>query len=362
MKCLSVVGARPQFIKSAVVSREIRRIKDITETLIHTGQHYDVNMSRVFFDDMEIPRPDYNLNVGSGTHGIQTGLMLIRLEECVLKEKPDIILVYGDTNSTLAGALVGAKLHIPVAHVEAGLRSFDMRMPEEINRVLTDRISSILFCPSEVAVTNLKKEGIIKGIYNVGDVMYDAMLFYQELAMKKSNILKKFHLEDREYILATVHRDFNTDNRDNLKNIIDAFIECDETIVFPAHPRTVKMLKGFGLYDRILSARNVKLIEPVGYLDFIRLEMGAKKIITDSGGVQKEAYFHHIPCITLRDRTEWVELVEKGWNVLVGTDKERILIAIRDFSVNQQYENNIYGDGKAGKKIVEVIRGQEWRA
>ena len=355
MKCLSVVGARPQFIKAAVISRRIRSKKNMKEILVHTGQHYDTNMSKVFFDDMGIPEPDYNLNVGSGSHGVQTGLMLIRLEECVMNEKPDVILVYGDTNSTLAGALVGAKLHITVAHVEAGLRSFDMRMPEEVNRVLTDRISSLLFCPSRVAVDNLRKEAITNGVHNVGDVMYDAILYYRDMAVKKSNILKELSLNDEEYILATVHRDFNTDDPRNLKNIIDAFVECKEKIVFPAHPRTVKTLKEFKLYDKVLTAGNVKLIKPVGYLDFIRLEIGAKKIVTDSGGIQKEAYFLHTPCITLRESTEWVELVEKGWNVLVGMDEEKILSAINLFSVNSSYDDNMYGDGSAGKKIIEIL-------
>jgi len=355
MKCLSVVGARPQFIKAAVISRKIRSKKNMKEILVHTGQHYDTNMSKVFFDDMGIPEPDYNLNVGSGSHGVQTGLMLIRLEECVMNEKPDVILVYGDTNSTLAGALVGAKLHITVAHVEAGLRSFDMRMPEEVNRVLTDRISSLLFCPSRVAVDNLRKEAITNGVHNVGDVMYDAILYYWDMAVKKSNILKELSLNDEEYILATVHRDFNTDDPRNLKNIIDAFVECKEKIVFPAHPRTVKMLKEFKLYDKVLTAGNVKLIKPVGYLDFIRLEIGAKKIVTDSGGIQKEAYFLHTPCITLRESTEWVELVEKGWNVLVGMDEEKILSAINLFSVNSSYDDNMYGNGSAGKKIIEIL-------
>ena len=302
-KILSVVGARPQFVKAASVSREIR--KRFKEVLVHTGQHYDRNMSPIFFEELSIPKPDYNLEIGSGPHGEQTGRMLIEIEKVLLKEKPDIVLVYGDTNSTAAGALAGAKLHIPVAHVEAGLRSYNRSMPEEINRVIADHLSDLLFCPTETAVRNLSKEGITEGVFNVGDVMYDALIANRKVAESKSKILETMNLKPKTYLFATIHRAENTDEEKNLKNIIEAFGESGEVIILPIHPRTRKMIEKFGLE----FTENVKVIEPVGYLDSTELQANAKKVVTDSGGVQKEAYMLKVLCITLREETEWVETV-----------------------------------------------------
>ena len=356
MKVATVVGARPQFIKMAPVSRELR--KHLDEIVIHTGQHYDYEMNRVFFEQLKIPEPDYYLGVGSGSHGYQTGEMLKKIEEVLMREEPDIVLVYGDTNSTLAGALAAVKLHIKVvAHVEAGLRSFDKRMPEEVNRVLTDHVSDYLFAPTETAVKNLHNEGIKDGVYLTGDVMYDALLYNIKIARKESKILKRLGLSPGEYLLATVHRAENTDSRRRLENIIEAFIESGELIVFPAHPRTKKYLKRYSLTKRIEKAENVLMIPPVGYLDMLTLEKNARKILTDSGGVQKEAYFLKVPCITLRERTEWIETVEDGWNVLVGADKEEILRATMEFEPRGGTYTYRFGDGKASKRIVRVLSG-----
>jgi len=356
MKIATIVGARPQFIKMAPVSRELEKV-GIDEIIIHTGQHYDYEMNRIFFEQLKIREPDYHLGVGSGSHGYQTGEMLKRIEEVLMKEEPDLVLVYGDTNSTLAGALAAVKLHIKVAHVEAGLRSFDKRMPEEINRVLTDHVSDLLFAPTETAVKNLHNEGIKEGVYLTGDVMYDALLYNIKIARKKSRILEELGIKPKEYLLVTVHRAENTDNRENLENIIEAFIESDELIVFPAHPRTQKYLKTYRLMEKIENAANIILIPPVGYLDMLVLEENAKKILTDSGGVQKEAYFLKVPCITLRDRTEWVETVEDGWNVLVGADKRRILRVIKEFRPNGKTYTHKFGDGTASKKITKILGG-----
>jgi len=353
MKIATIVGARPQFIKMAPVSKELRKYFD--EVVIHTGQHYDYEMSKIFFEQLNIPEPDYYLGIGSGTHGYQTGEMIKRIEEVLIKEKPDLVLVYGDTNSTLAGALAAVKLHIKVAHVEAGLRSFDKKMPEEVNRVLTDHISDLLFCPTETAVKNLYNEGIKNGVYLTGDVMFDALLTNIQIAERNSKILSELGLKPRDYCLATVHRAENTDNRRNLENIINAFIESEELIVFPTHPRTIKFLKVYGLLDKLEKADNVLLIKPVSYLDMLVLEKNAKKILTDSGGVQKEAYFLKVPCITLRDRTEWIETVEDGWNVLVGANKEKIIKAIKEFKPGGETYSYKFGDGKASKRIAEII-------
>ncbi|AHF81262.1 non-hydrolyzing UDP-N-acetylglucosamine 2-epimerase [Thermococcus paralvinellae] len=353
MKVVTVVGARPQFIKMAPVSRELRKYFD--EIIVHTGQHYDYEMDRIFFEELSIPEPDYHLGVGSGSHGYQTGEMLKKIEEVLIKEKPDLVLVYGDTNSTLAGALAAVKLHIKVAHVEAGLRSFDKRMPEEVNRVLTDHVSDYLFAPTETAVENLYNEGIRKGVYLTGDVMYDALLSNIKIAQKKSRILEELGLKSKKYLLATVHRAENTDNRKNLENIIEAFIESNELIVFPAHPRTQKYLKAYNLIEKVKKAENILLINPVGYLDMLVLEENARKILTDSGGVQKEAYFLKVPCITLREKTEWVETVEDGWNILVGADKEKIIKAIRQFEPAGETYTYKFGNGKASKKIVKIL-------
>ena len=351
-KMASIVGARPQFIKAGPVSRIIR--KKAHEILIHTGQHYDDNLSRIFFDELGIPQPDYNLEVGSGSHGYQTGLMLERIEKVLLTEKPDCVLVYGDTNSTLAGALAAAKLHIPVGHVEAGLRSFDRDMPEEINRVLVDQCSNWLFCPTKTAVKNLKRGKITGSICLTGDVMFDAAIQFGDMAEKRSTILTDLGLTAKTYCLCTVHRAKSTDIFNHLNGVVQAIIETEERVVFPLHPRTREALKRFGLMELLERSDHVLPLDPVSYLDMIQLEKNAKKILTDSGGVQKEAYFFHVPCITLRDETEWVETVEDGWNILVGTDTGHILQALRTFlpSSKQRFS---FGDGHASEKIVTYL-------
>lgn len=348
-KILTVVGARPQFIKAASVSRELR--KEFKEVLVHTGQHYDENLSDIFFEELEIPKPDYNLAIGSGPHGKQTGEMLNRIEEVIFKEKPDAVLVYGDTNSTLAGALAASKLLVPVYHIEAGLRSFNKAMPEEQNRILTDHVSTLLFSPTKTAVSHLKKEGITYGIYNVGDVMYDSVLYNLELAKKKSNILDKLNLEKGSYILSTIHRAENTNSRERMENIVGALNESNEKIILPLHPRTINYLKEYDLKFE----DNIKVIDPIGYLDMLILLNNSKKILTDSGGIQKEAYFLGIPCITMRDETEWVETVEHGWNVLVGADYKEIKNAMNSFSGGVG-KPECFGDGKASEKIVAIIK------
>ncbi len=350
MKIASIIGARPNFIKLAPVSREIRG--KFNEIIIHTGQHYDYEMDKVFFDELGIPEPDYHLDVGSGSHGEQTGEMLKRVEKVLIREEPDLILVYGDTNTTLAGALAASKLHIKVGHIEAGLRSFDRRMPEEINRILVDHCSDLLFCPTKTAVKNLEKEGIVRGVYLTGDVMVDALQRSIGIAERNSRILEKLNLGLRDYYLATIHRAENTDDFKRLKAIVEAFCEIGN-IVFPCHPRTEKCLKNFGLWDTL---KQVKVIKPVGYLDMLILEKNAKKIITDSGGVQKEAYIFRVPCITLRENTEWIETVEDGWNLLVEADKEKIVKVVREFEPRNK-QRNVFGDGVASRKIAEIIGG-----
>jgi len=350
MKIASIVGARPNFIKMAPVSIEIR--KEFEEILIHTGQHYDYEMDKVFFEELNIPEPDYHLGVGSGSQGYQTGEMIKRIEEVLMKENPDLVLVYGDTNTTLAGALAAVKLHIKVGHIEAGLRSFDKRMPEEINRALTDHCSDLLFCPTETAVGNLKREGVTKDVYLTGDVMVDGLKENIGIAEKKARILNELDLKPKEYYLATVHRAENTDDFNKLKSIVDAFCAI-ENLVFPCHPRTEKYLKDYGLWDRLVE--NVNVIKPVGYLDMLVLEKNAKKILTDSGGVQKEAYIFKVPCITLRENTEWVETVEDGWNVLVGASREKIVEVVNKFEAKGK-QRNIFGEERASEKVVEVVR------
>ncbi len=348
MKIITIVGARPQFIKAAPVSKTLRTEHE--EIIIHTGQHYDANMSDIFFNELKIPRPDYNLEIGSGSHGMMTGRMLEKLEEIYLKEKPDFVLVYGDTNSTLAGALAASKLLIPVIHIEAGLRSFNKAMPEEQNRILTDHISDLLLVPTEDAIKNLTNEGIKKGIHNVGDVMYDAVLMFKEIAKSKSGLLKELDVNSGEYILTTIHRAENTNDINRLRNMIEALNESGEKIILPLHPRTKKFIEGYGLNFN----ENIKVIDPIGYLEMLMLEENSKMIVTDSGGVQKEAYFMGKPCITMRDETEWVETVACGWNVVVGTDKNKILDNIRNFKPTS-IQQSIFGDGNAAQKILNII-------
>lgn len=370
MKITTIIGARPQFIKAAPVSRAIAEHNRLTEVIIHTGQHFDADMSDVFFNELNIPKPDYNLGINSASHGAMTGRMLEKIEEILIKEKPDWVLVYGDTNSTLAGALAAAKLHIPVAHVEADLRSFNREMPEEHNRVLTDHCVDILFCPTETAVNNLRNEGftnIVTNPYslplvtNVGDTMYDAVLQFSEIVQRQSTILEDLGIKSKEYLLATVHRPYNTDIPENLQNIISAFLEINELIIFPVHPRTKQCLadlKTTSVFS-VNSVRDSKLKfipPPVGYLDMLVLEQNAKAILTDSGGVQKEAYFHGVPCITLREETEWVELVEHRFNKVAGSMTENILKGFRDMmAIEHDFSLQLYGDGNAGKKIVSIL-------
>lgn len=359
---ITIIGARPQFIKAAVLSRTIRQEKwknSFREIIIHTGQHYDANMSEIFFREMDIPDPDYNLNIGSGTHGKMTGEMLIHIEEVLLSEKPDIVLVYGDTNSTLAGALAASKLLIPLAHVEAGLRSFWKAMPEEQNRIITDHLSEFLFCPTVTACENLKNEGIVKGVKLSGDIMLDASTFYQKKVnenIKKypDNLARKLNISvdflHDGFSLLTVHRAENTDNPQNLKNIISAINKSKIPSIFPVHPRTRKLLDNLNIkFDS-----HVKLIDPIGYLDMLELEMRCKFIVTDSGGVQKEAFFTKKPCITLREQTEWIETVEHGWNTLVGTDPDKLLNTIKNISVPEKYPI-LYGDGNCSEKILTSL-------
>lgn len=355
MKIISVIGARPQFIKSAPVSRLIREKN--TEILIHTGQHYDPEMSDVFFDELNIPKPDYNLGIGSGSHGKQTGEMLVKIEEILTIERPNLVLVYGDTNSTLAGALAAAKLHIPVAHVEAGLRSFDRSMPEEINRILVDHLSDILFCPTQTAVDNLNSEGIKKGVFLTGDVMTDALIENLALAEKQSPILEQYSLNSGQYLVLTIHRPSNSDNPECMNDIIGAVSDSGVKTIFPVHPRTKKNLIDFGMWDKMPD--DIILCDPLGYLDMIMVMRHASKILTDSGGIQKEAYILQTPCITLRENTEWVETVHAGWNTLVGSDKSRIQKMIRTF-IPEPTHPDLFGSG-ASVKIAEIIIHYEER-
>ncbi len=322
--------------------------------MLHTGQHYDDNMSKVFFDELGIPRPDINLEIGSDSHARQTAAIMIGVEQYLQQQKPGLVLVYGDTNSTLAGAIAASKLNIKIAHVEAGLRSFNRAMPEEINRIVADKVADLLFCPTATAVKNLSKEGISDGVFNIGDVMYDAALKFAPIAERKSQIFDRLKIQSKNYLLFTLHRAENTDSFDNLSNIVTAMVQSNLGIVFPAHPRTIKLLKQYKLYEKVNRAKNVILIEPVSFIDMIVLEKNAKKILTDSGGVQKEAYFYQVPCITLRYETEWVETVADGWNCLVGADVEKIVTAINDFSPDGIQQGH-YGDGKASEKLVKVL-------
>lgn len=354
-KILTVVGARPQFIKAAAISRAIRDhfSGDVAESIIHTGQHFDENMSKVFFDELDIPIPIHNLEISGGTHGEMTGRMLVSLEQVLLAERPDWILIYGDTNSTLAAALAGAKLHIPVAHVEAGLRSFNMKMPEEVNRILSDRVSSLLFCPTATAVKNLAAEGIAKGVMNVGDVMFDVALHYRERARQQSATIKNLRLIEQGFVLATCHRAENTDDPERLRQIVEALamIAKDLPVVLPLHPRTRKLLAENG-NSGVLDG--VTVVDPLPFLDMVTLEQAAKVIVTDSGGVQKEAFFYGVPCVTMRDETEWTETIESGWNVLVGAHRERIVSAVMGARAGSDV-GKPYGTGTASHSIVRAL-------
>lgn len=349
IKIITILGARPQFIKAAAVSAVFK--DSVNEILVHTGQHYDPNMSEVFFDELNIPKPKYHLNVGSGSHGAMTGAMLIAIEEVLIEEKPDFVMVYGDTNSTIAGALAASKMLIPVIHVEAGLRSFNKVMPEEQNRILTDHISELLFVPTQTAIENLKNEGITKGVHLVGDVMFDGILHFKKIAQEKSTILSSLNVAEKEFILCTIHRAENTNDINRLKAIFNALNASEEKIILPLHPRTLKYVTDYG----ITISEHVRIIEPIGYLDMVRLESAAKKILTDSGGVQKEAFFLGVPCITMRDETEWVETVENGWNFIVGANEDKIKDAILNFHPESP-RKDYFGQGDAVGKMIEIIK------
>ena len=350
IKVLTIIGARPQFIKASVVSRAIQKTDGIEEIMLHTGQHFDANMSDIFFNQLNIPRPDIQLDIHGGTHGDMTGRMLAEIEQALLEHKPDRVLVYGDTNSTLAGALAAAKLHIPVAHVEAGLRSFNMKMPEEVNRILTDQISDILFCPTDTAIKNLNNEGFENKpiqVLNVGDVMQDAAILFTEKAVAPQNELPQ------QFVLATLHRAENTDNPERLACIVDALNEIHESlmpVVLPLHPRTRKLIA-----EQDLDLK-VHLIDPVGYFEMVWLLDHCDLVLTDSGGVQKEAFFFGKACVTMRDQTEWVELIEAGVNELVGADTDRIIDSVkRNIGRKVQDTNQLYGGGMAATKVVNAL-------
>ena len=350
MKIVTILGARPQFIKAGSVSREIAKYENIQEIIVHTGQHYDTNMSDIFFDEMKIPKPDYNLDINGLSHGAMTGQMLEKIEEVLIKENPDWVMVYGDTNSTLAGALAASKLHIKVAHIEAGLRSFNMKMPEEVNRILTDRVSDILFCPTQTAIDNLSNEGFDNfdcKIVNSGDVMQDGALFYKSLAKKPD-----FNIANN-YILSTIHRAENTDDIERLTSITQALnkINEDKQVIVPLHPRTKKIIKEHNI------SVEFTVIEPVGYLVMVWLIDNCDMVMTDSGGLQKEAFFFKKPCITLRDETEWVELVKNRFNVLAGAREEKILELYTNFEFNDDFNMDLYGHGQASAQIIQALKG-----
>lgn len=353
MKIVTIIGARPQFIKASVVSKAILEADGIEEILVHTGQHFDENMSNIFFEQLGIPRPHYQLDIHGGSHGDMTGRMLIEIEKVLLKEKPDRVMVYGDTNSTLAGALAAAKLHIPVAHVEAGLRSFNMRMPEEVNRILTDQLSDLLLCPTDAAIENLEKEGFLGKtdvtVEKVGDVMQDSAMLFSTQAVQPIGVN-----DQRPFILVTLHRAENTDSIDRLSSIVSALNEIHNTImpvVMPLHPRTKKVLDEYNL------TLEVDLIDPVGYLEMIWLLQHCALVLTDSGGVQKEAFFFAKPCVTMRDQTEWVELIDAGVNQLVGANHSLIINAVQEsLAIKVEDENELYGGGTASKRIVELLK------
>lgn len=347
LKIATVVGARPQFVKAAPLSKTIRQ--NHRELLIHTGQHYDPSLSDIFFQELGLPAPDVHLGVGSGPHGSQTAKMLEGIEEALIRETPDLLLVYGDTNSTLAGSLAAAKLQIPIVHVEAGLRSFNRRMPEETNRVLTDHMSSLLFCPTDEAVANLEREGIRKHVYMVGDIMFDAVLAFLPVAREKSDMIGRLGLTPGQYCIATVHRNENTDSPDNMRNILSALSQLDKPVVLPLHPRARHYLKKWGL-EPMLGALNLKVTEPMSYLDMLNLIGSAHAVLTDSGGLQKEAYMLRVPCLTIRSETEWVETVAHRWNRLAAADTKAILEAYGSIRMPEEHPP-IFGDGRSAERM-----------
>lgn len=358
MKILTIVGARPQFIKAASLSRNLRLFHK--EVLLHTGQHYSENMSDVFFEELSIPKPDYNLHIGSGTHGEQTGKMLQAIEQVLFTEKPNAVIIFGDTNSTLAGALAAAKMHIPIYHVESGLRSFNKAMPEEQNRLLSDHLSTLLFCPTETAVSNLKNEGLEKGVFNVGDIMYETILNYIKIANEKYTLNtdnKSFLLPNSNYIitkknyyLATVHRAENTDTYDKLDTILRAFEKLNYPVIFPLHPRTKKIIE-----DCNIKLSNTIIIEPIGYLLMLFLISNAKMVITDSGGLQKESFILRTPCTTLRNETEWKETLTNNWNMLTKINETDIIEAVNRKTIKEYPANNPFGNGDTSIKIINII-------
>ncbi len=352
MRIFSVVGARPQFVKLAPLHKAI--IVDHRHIIVHTGQHYDYKMSQSFFEELHIPDPDYNLGVGSGCQGAQTGKMMEELEKVFMDDRPEVVVVYGDTNTTLAAAIVAAKMCLPLVHVEAGLRSYRKGMPEEINRVVTDHLSNLLLCPSAPSVRNLEKEGITDGVAIVGDAMTECLLSIKDRLDDATP--ERFGVKKGEYVLATIHRQENADSQENMSMIVAAMCDYGENVVLPLHPRTAKNIKAWGLMDRLSRSGNVKVLEPLDFLSFTAMERHAKKIMTDSGGVQKEAYFWGVPCVTVRDETEWTETLEGGWNVLTGASRERILEAL-DRPYPESGRPVVYGDAHVSSRIVAEIEG-----
>jgi len=377
MKIITIVGARPQIIKAAAISRVIAARNMVEEIIIHTGQHYDDNMSEIFFRELGIPLPNINLKVGSGSHGEQTAVMIEKIEKVLIEEKPNAIVVYGDTNSTLATAVAASKIHVPIVHVEAGLRSFNKKMPEEVNRIMCDHVSTLLFSPTNTGLSNLINEGFNLNsdgiatmdnpqIYHCGDVMYDNSIYFSELSDKQSNLINELGIEENKFILSTVHRNDNTDNVENLQNIFQSFIEIGQMyqmpIILPLHPRTSKMMEKIlpkELLIKIRESKYIRIIPPASFLDIISLEKNCKLVITDSGGVQKEAYFFKKPCIILRPQTEWVEIVETGSAVITDANKQKIIAAVADlFSIKKLDFPPVFGDGKAAEFIVDEITKQ----
>ncbi|QKY71106.1 non-hydrolyzing UDP-N-acetylglucosamine 2-epimerase [Lentibacillus sp. CBA3610] len=353
MNVLTVIGARPQFIKACMLSRALKSYPEVNEIIVHTGQHYDASMSDVFFEQLKLPKPDYYLGIGSGTHALQTGKMLMELEKIMTAVNPDMVVVYGDTNSTLAGSLAASKLHTPIAHIESGLRSFNRKMPEEINRVVTDHLSDWLFCPSRSAAENLKREGMEKQVFVTGDIMYDAVRHFKSFAGQQSTILQELSLSENNYYLATIHRAENTDDPNRLKAILEGLMQLKKRTVLPSHPRTKRKIDEFKLND-IIDTSHIKMVEPLSYFDTLTIASNANVILTDSGGLQKEAYMLQVPCITLRDETEWMETVKTGWNRLAGANKEQIADKVMTCHTPEE-SPPIFGDGNAAQQIAGIL-------